>query len=185
MNVWTEEQDTLLEQLCASGEKLSTPVIAKIITDRFAIVPPLSRAAIVGRARRRDIKLPLPRNGDGPKIEDDEELKSQHSAVVTRILVASQQRQPYRHYWLPEPALSPGLFLLNAGDGDCRWPINDPGLGRMIELRVCGQPTKAGNSYCPACIAADSVRRRNYVPEGEPKPGAFRFGNRTKKRGSK
>jgi hypothetical protein len=165
MNVWTEEQDNLLKELCASDQKLSAPTIAKIITETFEIIPPLSRAAVIGRARRRKITLPLPRKWGGVKWpptdtgEPDVILRPK-PVDVPRSSFASDERLPYRDDFLPEPVFGDGIFLINAGLRDCRWPINDPPKGQMLSLRVCGEATEEGSSYCPACIKADAKRPR-------------------------
>jgi len=42
------------------------------------------------------------------------------------------------------------VSLLKIEPDQCRFPIGDP---REKSFRFCGEPAKAGSSYCPACHA--------------------------------
>lgn len=179
MILWTDEHDELLDKLCASPEKPSAPMIAAAISKAFNIVPPLTRGAVVGRARRRNIKLPRPYTG-----RERRELRPtpQHNASIyprTRIVYEERRiRQEARGKILPEPDDAPGIYLLNAADGDCRWPVNEEDLprGQRHLLRVCGAPVVDKSKYCADC------QKRVFDPEGF---GGGEFVLPTKQRGLK
>jgi len=150
LNLWTEEQDKLLRELCESDRKLSAPAIAIAISTAFNIVPPLTRAAIVGRARRRQISLPLPRTGRGLR---NPAATPQHDTLITprnRPPEAPPPKQQRRGNILPEVD-APGVYLLNAADGDCRRPLTDLPEGERHLMRVCGEPVREESHYCAAC----------------------------------
>lgn len=156
--LWTMERVALLRELCASEEKLSAPTIAAKLSERFAIQPPLTRAAVVGKARRCNIRLPLPRT---PKKEPGPARATpQHNVLafpLRRPNPEPDRRVTIRPTILPDdPQVVEGVYLLNASDLDCRFPITDPPQGQRHLLRVCGKPVErrlwgGSGGYCASC----------------------------------
>jgi hypothetical protein len=162
-SLWTEERDALLKRLCASGERLTAPEIAAKITQALGLERPLTRAAIVGRVNRLKrygvaIRLPIERPGIDkirnrvtPRLPDPP--RQGRSSILHRPrphLFEGPIRLPQTRQDLFPETGEPGVYLVNAGGGDCRFPISGEGL----LLRVCAQP-KADDtaSYCEACAA--------------------------------
>jgi len=52
--------------------------------------------------------------------------------------------------------------IIDPGFGGCKWPIDDPGRGRMEETRFCCGPRDVGKPYCPSHLAL--------AWNGKPKP---------------
>lgn len=150
---WRDEHDAYLLELCAAPEKYSAPIIASLISIRFEISPPLTRASVVGRARRKKIALPISRLGKtspGTDVAPPPFV----SALVNprpRLDYSADKRQTKRGTILPEPKGAPGIYLLNASDRDCRFPISKSAKGAMEQLRVCGEPAMDASSYCETC----------------------------------
>lgn len=58
-----------------------------------------------------------------------------------------------------ETAPPRGVPLLELGPLQCRWPLGDIwSRTAPVTERFCGEPTREGSSYCPAC------RKRAYLP---------------------
>lgn len=152
--IWSEEADATLRQLCADEARLSAATIAITISVQHGIEPPISKASVIGRARREGISLPTP----GAKRRPAEEREP--APVYTRPSMIIRPRPTYtpvprfsrRVEIIPEDGFG-GLFLLNVAEGDCRRPLNDPPKGQMHLLKVCADPVREGSNYCPACHA--------------------------------
>ena len=143
---WTERADALLEQLCSDRRAYSTSTMARIIGEQLGI--PVSRNAAQGRARRRGLRLPIePSSPSHPKLlspdEIDALIRPKPDAPLNDNLPLPSRRQIF----IPETD-EPGLFLINAGRPDCRFPVSGEGLS----LRVCGNPVaRESDSYCAHC----------------------------------
>lgn len=169
--LWTEEEDSLLTQICASGEPVSAPEIARRISEVFSISPPLTRAAVVGRARRKKIKLPLDRCTKKVQVAQATPQHNFASQPVRRTH-EPDKRQLERLTLIPDVPRSTGVYLLNSSDNDCKRPI---GSGTGMYMRVCGEPIVAkpfgngGGGYCDACLkivlepGAYRMARGNFV----------------------
>jgi hypothetical protein len=157
--LWTDEEDTLLRQICASGDQVSAPVIAQLISAKFSLHPPLTKAAVVGRARRLKVKLPLPRCVRKP-FEAKATAQHNFGSMPARRIHEPDRRQQLRGDILPETQ-EPGVYLLNASDEDCKFPIS--GKGHL--MRVCAEPVErrpyGGVGYCTDCLARVLTREGN------------------------
>ena len=53
---------------------------------------------------------------------------------------------------LPAPTLvevkNPPKILMEIGEHECKWGLDDPGPGRMDEMLMCAAPTAEGEAYC-------------------------------------
>lgn len=151
--LWTDETDALLRELCASSERLSARGIAARIGAKLETS--LSRQAIIGRARRLGVALPVPaaasrgREVDGrANREDDPPSYRPRPTYRPEPPALSRVRSEF----LPEPPGEAGVYLINAAFGDCRMPVNAPAKGSMLHLRVCGEPVEPGKGdYCTGC----------------------------------
>jgi hypothetical protein len=171
--LWTEEEDSLLRDICASGEQISAPKIAVRLSKTFAIAPPRTKAAVVGRARRLKLDLPLPCDRER-KIGYAAMATTQHNGVSIspRYIRPAEPdpRQTARGNILPEHPRAKGVYLLNSSDLDCKRPITDPPAGQRHLLRVCGEPIArrvyAGVGYCEACLGR--MLSKGEAPSGQP-----------------
>lgn len=166
MNVWTPEQDAYLLELCASGALYSVADMAVLISRKFAINPPLKRAAVMGRVRRKKIKLPRTRIVRSESVPVTAPV-THYTNPRPRLSYTPDPRQTTRVEVLPEPRGARGVYLLNASDRDCRWPVNDPPAGSRQLLRVCGEPALDGERYCQTC------RSFAYTKEAATESGPF------------
>ena len=154
MKLWTRQQDEDLRELC-KAEELSYGSIAMILSRRWH--RSVTRSAVGQRARRLALRV--------------------HTRRCDMLPETSPEPEPER--WKPPEDNLPdfrtrlgfhdpdsdarGMLMLNAGVNDCRWPVG----GRGPTMRVCGERTKPGSSYCEAC------HRLAYVPTREENRGAF------------
>jgi GcrA cell cycle regulator len=106
----------------------------------------LTRGAVIGKIRRlgyfkRQRVAPGPAcGGRAPRLA---------AACIERRL--PPQRPP-----IPLPPLrevggvGAPVTLAQLGKRDCRWPIDDPGAGRMHAALFCAGPALRGSPYCAA-----------------------------------
>jgi hypothetical protein len=140
---WDAKKDALLGELCASSEKLSASKIAGVLSQKLQVK--VSRQAVICRAIRLGILLPR------SKASRPKPVSPPNPSILIRPR-PSYEPPPLpreRGSILAEPD-EPGVYLVNAAASDCRFPINNPPSGQMIQLRVCGEPVVEG-PYCPAC----------------------------------
>jgi hypothetical protein len=143
---WSGEKDEFLLALCKSAEALSAAKIAARLSDRFGET--ISRQAVIGRAKR--LSVPLPRSERSPAPVPDEKPTTPPALVQRPKVTYVPPPLPKERMVLVEDQHEIGVLLINAAERDCRFPLNDPVRGRMIELRVCGEPAVKGR-YCAAC----------------------------------
>jgi hypothetical protein len=167
---WIQRWDDHLVELVHRRPAMSAAAMAKDLERLFK--RKFTRSGVAGRVRRMGLELPVPpcrpeRTG---------------SAAEARPPSPARRPEPPRAFRPPEPLQryrqrqaivadlgGPGIPLLNASEGDCRWPV----AGEKAALRVCGEPVATGSSYCPAC------RKRAYNPAAKiPLEPAFGFGGR-------
>jgi hypothetical protein len=111
---------------------------ARIYTDFGRRV---SRFAVWGRVMRLGLSLPLPADQARPERPLPH---GRYRPRPNRVEPLPAYRS--RTAILDDPG-GPGVLLLNASDGDCRFPLDGEGM----YLRVCGEPASPGISYCEAC----------------------------------
>jgi GcrA cell cycle regulator len=150
LSIWTPERDRRAVRLY-----LVEGFTAAEVAD--ALGPGFSRAAVIGKMRRLGC------------------LKREARAVIAEACAAKPKRKPPRagtsattrlppqHPPQPLPPLreigatgSPAP-LACLPRGACRWPIDDPGPGRMHLALFCGGAAEAG-AYCTAHRALSARR---------------------------
>lgn len=110
----------------------------------------MTKAAIVGRARRIGLRLPIP-----PTVKKERDRAG--DAIPASLwpptplerVVAEPPRFAKRIEIVPEPEGIAGIYLLNASEFDCRAPTGDEPTEKHL-LRVCGEPATEGG-YCKPC----------------------------------
>jgi GcrA cell cycle regulator len=123
-----------------------------------ALGPGFSRAAVIGKMRRlgclkREVRATP---ADSCAAKPNRRLPRAASARTATRLPPQRPPQPLPPLREIGAVGSPAtLACLPAGA--CRWPIDDPGAGRMHLARFCGGPATAG-VYCAAHRAL-AVRR--------------------------
>lgn len=116
----------------------------------------VSRAAVIGKMRRLGC---LKREVRATRAGAVKEARNPRCAAPTRTAVRLPPQRP------PQPlpplrevgATGTPVPLVALPAGACRWPIDDPGLGRMHLALFCGGPAR-GQTYCAAHRAL-AVRR--------------------------
>lgn len=163
--LWTPELDVVLRELCDGQEKLPAAAIAIVLTKRFRLVPRLTKGAVVSRVSRLKAvdpswRLPIIANPRGPQLQPDPDNDNDEIANDNEIILPPPRQEPPP---LPDNRLTlfedefpddQGVLLANAAIADCRMPLNDPGRGNMINLRVCGEPSvrwRGTTGYCLSC----------------------------------
>lgn len=154
---WTREEDDILRECCGASEAMSATAIGQMITQRAETHRPLTRSAVISRARRLGVKLPIKAN---PRRREEQAGKQARDNPSRRLALTTA---PVPREWLEPPPLpqgrltilddptpdAPGVLLMNAALGDCRRPISGSGLW----MRVCGDPTLDGMSHCATCFS--------------------------------
>ncbi len=111
----------------------------------WALGPGFTRAAVIGKIRRLGY------------------LKRQVRKPVSAAPRAPRRCEPSRSAWRMPPQLPPKPLpplrevgptgavsaLAHLSAGACRWPIDDPGVGRMHLMLFCGGAAE-GHAYCAA-----------------------------------
>jgi len=110
--------------------------------------PTFSRAAVIGKMRRLGC---LKREARAVLAEPPAESRKPRRCSPRRVEVRLPPQRPPQP--LPplreiEPTGTP-TTLACLPHGACRWPIDDPGSGRMHLARFCGGPAD-GHTYCAA-----------------------------------
>jgi hypothetical protein len=155
------EADRLIRVMAASASRPTATEIAIEIMRVFTPDRVVTKASIVGRARRLGIQLPR-----RPAAAPEPSSILVRPQPTLRRIHEEPRRFPKRLALIAEPIGEPGLYLLNAAEGDCRRPVNDPPPGSGHLLRVCGDPARDGSRYCTACHAI--VYTRQQVGVGSP-----------------
>lgn len=159
---WDDDWDLRLHELCAQT-KLAAREMAIILNVEFRITPPLTRDAVKRRALRIGADLPLPSPQEAamssplrfqiPSEYDDGTVNPM--PPINRLFEPPRiSRERLILFDDPNPD-APGVLLANAASGDCRRPLNNPPRGRMIDLRVCGEPVtrmRGETGYCDDCF---------------------------------
>lgn len=141
---WTDEKNAQMRALFVQGESYS----------RIARMLGTTRSAVAGRVLRRhwrrdrnDARKGCREENDvcqanaAPATEPDTAIKTENTAGVST--------GPARR--------ADGAFatMLDVADGECRWPVGDPGAE---DFHLCGAQAVPGKPYC-ACHCAVA-----YVP---------------------
>jgi len=128
---WTAERAAELRDLWQDG--LSCSAIAR------ALGGGLTRSAVIGKAHRIGLHIEYPRGDYHPQVNRVPQAPRPRRASMRNIPTA-----------VPEPEAArrdDGSFvtLLDARQGDCRWPIGDP---QNADFHLCGNGTALGKHYC-------------------------------------
>lgn len=127
-----------------------------------AIGAGVSRAAVLSKVRRLGYRK---REATTPRLDV---LRAAPAAATVRGRI--ERRLPPARPPRPLPPLREapptGLPTTLAGlpDNGCRWPIDDPGPGRMHAVLFCGGPAE-GLAYCSVHRA---LARRPAAPRSSP-----------------
>jgi GcrA cell cycle regulator len=138
--VWTDASFQRLAELAA--QKLSARAIADTLAREFKVR--VTRNAVIGKARRTGIKLHAP--AGFPSSDQSPPKVSQRRRVENRVGRDAEKglRLLTRHAdgeGVPAPTFQ--REFLSLGDGNCHWPIGDPGTA---DFKFCGAPTRG--YYC-------------------------------------
>lgn len=137
ISVWTEERNTLLRELWATG--MSCAKIA-------AKMGGCTRNAVIGKAHRLGLEAresPIKNISSGRTFERRRRAKA-HVDILTII-------SPLFNDELPKAA----TIILGQGAAACQWPHGNPGDS---DFGFCGAKPATGRPYC-----ADHVKRA-YIP---------------------
>jgi hypothetical protein len=147
---WADQPDAdrLIRVMAASETRPTATEIAIEVMRVFEPERLVTKASIVGRARRLGIQLPR-----RPAAAPEPSSVLVRPQPVMRRSHEEPGRFPKRLALIAEPVGLPGIYLINAAEGDCRRPIDDPPPGRGHLLRVCGDPARDDSRYCPQCHA--------------------------------
>jgi GcrA cell cycle regulator len=121
-----------------------------------ALGPPFTRAAVIGKMRRLGCLKRKVRALDGHEGWAGRKPRRCASPRAERRLPPRRPPQPLPPLREIGPTGSPAP-LACLPPGACRWPIDDPGSGRMHLALFCGGPA-AADVYCAAHRAL-AVRR--------------------------
>jgi hypothetical protein len=142
LSAWTPDRVARAARLYIA-EGMSAAEIAD------ALGPSFSRSAVCGKLRR----LGLAKREARPLAEAGDRARVVRLAPPSRTRI--EQRLPPRRPPMPLPPLRepeatgvPAL-LADLQDGQCRWPIDDPGPGQMHRALFCAGPAD-GHAYCAA-----------------------------------
>jgi GcrA cell cycle regulator len=152
--IWTPERQAMAQRLYLD-EKMSASLVAEAIGG-------VTRDAVLAKMRRMGVRKRRVADG-GPE-----------QPCRCRPDGAAERRPDRDHgHWRPRPAptlppkpLPPlrevpqqaGPLTLACLPADaCRWPIDDPGAGRMHAALFCAAPAE-GDTYCPAHRSIAGVR---------------------------
>ena len=136
-NGWSNANIELLRALAAEGH-FAREIATQIVNSRGT---KMSKAAIIGKARR--VGIPLLRPSNGPKSHANASAKAPATAakpaMTMRDVLANAQPLP------PDPRVS----LIDLPYNGCKFPLGDP---REPDFGYCGQARKAGKDrqypYC-------------------------------------
>ncbi|HEX3408215.1 MAG TPA: GcrA family cell cycle regulator [Caulobacteraceae bacterium] len=150
--MWTPEQERRAVRLY-----LVEGFTAADVAD--ALGPGFSRAAVIGKMRRLGcLKREVRATPSASCAARPDRIPRRTAAAARPTLRLPPQRPPQPLPPLREigPTGAPApLACLPAGA--CRWPIDDPGAGRMHLTLFCGGPALAG-AYCAAHRALSARR---------------------------
>jgi hypothetical protein len=118
--------------------------------------PPFSRAAVIGKMRRLGCLKREVRSVPDTAAAPARKARRCSSRVPEGRLPPQRPPQPLPPLREVGPTGQPATLACLA-PGACRWPIDDPGPGRMHLALFCGGPA-GGQAYCAAHRAL-AVRR--------------------------
>ena len=130
---WSSEKEASLERMWRAGETAS--VIAQTLH--------VSRSAVIGKIFR----LRLSAAGGAPAAASPEHRRRGRTKGQAAPSPPSPSPAPPPS---PPPSKKRGKSLLELTNGDCRWPIGDPGSKKF---HYCGEPgadVELGLPYCRA-----------------------------------
>jgi len=160
---WTDARDTRLKELCA--DRISAAAVAKRLNEEFPDHAPISRNAVIGRARRKGVQLrgvstpPPPcrqtKNDPGANVVFDlreaRKIGNGKRSVAKSRDAIDLPAWPFRGSLsiVPNaPKRSCGkVTVAQLNSFTCRWPIGDL---QSPEFYFCGAEPVAGRPYCDA-----------------------------------
>lgn len=201
---WTDERVTTLKTLYREG--FSCSQIAEKLggVSRNAVIGKLTRLGLSAKGGVGFKKAADPRNVDRPvklKLKAPVVPRNTRAAAGANLRLDARaaaadpnradpinglnfQSGPGR---TAEPRRRPDVAatgvparIIDPGFGGCRWPINDPGRGRMDEaLFCCGLKAPGETRYCSAHLNVARAAVQPAKPKNPPPLGGgrgFRFG---------
>jgi GcrA cell cycle regulator len=164
-NLWTGERIDLLRQLWTDGLSCSR-IAAKLDCG-------LSRNAVIGKVSR--LKLPgrktvacKARSYRSGPASYEEKSRREAERTAKRMLAKLERRQrkvdgslpPLNIIEPPAPAEFLNLTFDQLVRDSCRYP-----RGEGADMRFCGQPKMAGQSYCLHCYAITHNKPHDSTPK--------------------
>lgn len=152
---WPEEHIAALREACLV-ERLSGAATAAALSEKFG--REFTRNAVIGMARR--LGLSFTAQTGRPRCD----LKLATTPKTARAVSPARRAKPPKAHlvetledWEPRR-----LSLLVLREGDCKFPLGDPGAG---EFAFCGAPTAPGKVYCAHCarVAYETPAQRARV----------------------
>ena len=144
--VWNEERSALLRELCAPGSTMSTAEMAAVIGERFSVK--VSRDSVRSKAIRMGLQIPRKPNSPSGRPKRRVIAVAGIKIRPRPSLFADAPLPSKREQHIDEPDGLAGVYFINSARTDCKRPISGSGL----HMRVCGEPTKPGQSYCEHCM---------------------------------
>lgn len=178
-DVWTEERVASLKKLWPQG--LSATRIAHLLggLTKNQVVGKVHRLGIAREAQavRESISVAVKMRR---RAERDEKAKARVEREAARAAKAEEKAAakvvPIRPMAV-NPFTGPSKLLEDLQNGECHWPINDPGAGRMDETRFCAAPDARlpveGFPFCPFHLS-HTFNPKARKPATEPRQRAFR-----------
>lgn len=161
---WTDERIATMTKLWKDG--LSTSQIAEKLggVTRNAVIGKLTRLGLAGQgnatlskraasapravAPRPAARPSTPANMAGPKPAAEPISPAPRFGIAGNGHVYSHAPStPLPCLRVVEASGKPAR-IIDPGFGGCRWPISDPGAGRMDETLFCCGPRDEGQTYC-------------------------------------
>lgn len=164
VNPWTPGREAELRKLAAQGLSSSRIAVLLGLKTRNQVIGKLHRLGIeLGSTTRRET------------IAQTAKLRQVAERAAKAKAEAPQKPEPEPKKVVPlrraeSPQFAgPSKLLADLCSGECHWPLNDPGPGRMDETRFCAAPgAPAPGEGLPFC---EHHHRRAVVPSKERKAG--------------